>query len=126
MSFLTKYFPNNNSNNVINWASEESLAILRQLLSNFRALNVLDANQRLKIVGDTWGINSNTLGSDGPSSATQTTLATTQSSTNSAIITSAASAIGSFDASNMDPRYFVVDIMNQAYCSGTRKNLTFS
>ena len=130
MSIFTKYFVNNTKNNSINWASEESLTILRQLASNFRSLNNVDPYGRLKVIIDSCYSNnpasvSNYSGSS--SAQSQTVSLFPNSVITSMNAGSAPSFITYFDnGGNYDTRYLPPDIMNQAFCSGIRKNLTFS
>ena len=130
MSIFTKYFVNNTQSNSINWASEESLTILRQLASNFRSLNNVDPYGRLKVIIDSCYSNNPVSVSNYSGSSTsqyQTVSLFPNSVITSSNAGSTSSVITYFDnGGNYDTRYLPPDIMNQAFCSGIRKKLTFS
>ena len=123
MGMIRNIFFKNSSGTQINPATEESLAILRQILKNTESLQMVDQYGRLRVVLDDFLANSNN-----PTNAIGSGTINANITTSYAGVSTMAGQIGSYISyvgTNSQPlKWYLWDVMNNVYGSGNGKNLT--
>ena len=123
MGFIRNLFIQNTSGNTINPATEESLAILRQILKNTESLQMVDSYGRLRINLMDFYANTNNPSNLIDNGVTNGFL---QMGNFGVVLLVNANYLGYIGSNSQLVKYTLWDIMNNVYGSGNSTNLTRS
>ena len=123
MGFIRNLFIQNTSGNTINPATEDSLAILRQILKNTESLQMVDSYGRLRINLMDFYANTNNPSNLIDNGVTNGFL---QMGNFGVVLLVNANYLGYIGSNSQLVKYTLWDIMNNVYGSGNSTNLTRS